>query len=225
MVCPGGQGDVSVYKNLLFMSVEMPNGRLDCGTQGFPPEPPPAPGHEKEASPTRRASRNVFAASASSTFRTSRTPSKLLRYRPAAVRIRTRWWWIPTIRTTFISTFPVHRSCVRPKNWPDVPARSPDKDPNTALFRIDVIKVPVAAPQDAKIVSSPRVFIDPRTGALNGLNNGGTHDKERETSRRTPISATTSRYIRRSGSRLARAPATGFCWTSKIQFIPSAWTP
>jgi hypothetical protein len=48
LVCPGGQGDVSVYKNLLFMSVEMPNGRLDCGTQGFPPEPPPAAGHEKE---------------------------------------------------------------------------------------------------------------------------------------------------------------------------------
>ena len=50
--------------------------------------------------------------------------------------------------------------------------------PNTALFRIDVIKVPVAAPQDAKVVSSPRVFIDPRTGALNGLNNGGTHGKK-----------------------------------------------
>src|SRR6202046_1901649 len=48
LVCPGGQGDVSVYKNLLFMSVEMPNGRLDCGEQGFPPEPPPAAGHEKE---------------------------------------------------------------------------------------------------------------------------------------------------------------------------------
>jgi hypothetical protein len=53
----------------------------------------------------------------------------------------------------------------------------PDKDPNTALFRIEVIKVPVAAPQDAKVVSSPRVFIDARTGALNGLNNGGTHGK------------------------------------------------
>jgi hypothetical protein len=37
MVCPGGQGDVSVYKNLMFMSVEMPNGRLDCGAQGFTP--------------------------------------------------------------------------------------------------------------------------------------------------------------------------------------------
>ena len=47
-MCPGGQGDVSVYKNLLFMSVEMPNGRLDCGTQGFPPEPPPPQTQEKK---------------------------------------------------------------------------------------------------------------------------------------------------------------------------------
>jgi hypothetical protein len=37
-----------VYRNLLFMSVEMPNGRLDCGSQGFPPDPPPPAGHEKE---------------------------------------------------------------------------------------------------------------------------------------------------------------------------------
>jgi hypothetical protein len=53
----------------------------------------------------------------------------------------------------------------------------PEKDPNTALFRIDVIKVPLAAPQEAKIVANPRVFIDPRTGAINGLSNGGTHGK------------------------------------------------
>src|SRR5262249_53308491 len=57
--------------------------------------------------------------------------------------------------------------------------KDPGKDPNTALFRIEVIQVPVAAPQNAKIVSSPRVFIDPRTGALNGLNNGGTHGKDK----------------------------------------------
>src|SRR5690348_10087133 len=51
MVCPGGQGDVSVYKNLMFMSVEMPNGRLDCGVQGFPPEPaPPADETDKDKS-------------------------------------------------------------------------------------------------------------------------------------------------------------------------------
>ena len=48
LVCPGGQGDVSVYKNLLFMSVEMPNGRLDCGVEGFPPEPPPPADEEKD---------------------------------------------------------------------------------------------------------------------------------------------------------------------------------
>jgi hypothetical protein len=47
LVCPGGQGDVSVYKNLLFMSVVMPNGRLDCGPHGFPPEPPPPAGAQK----------------------------------------------------------------------------------------------------------------------------------------------------------------------------------
>ncbi len=45
VVCPGGQGDLSVYKNLMFMSVEMPNGRLDCGAQGFPPEPRHPEGH------------------------------------------------------------------------------------------------------------------------------------------------------------------------------------
>src|SRR5207302_7718419 len=34
IVCPGGQGDVSVHGNLLFLSVEQTRGRLDCGTQG-----------------------------------------------------------------------------------------------------------------------------------------------------------------------------------------------
>jgi hypothetical protein len=34
VVCPGGQGDVSIYKNLLIMSVEQTRGRVDCGTEG-----------------------------------------------------------------------------------------------------------------------------------------------------------------------------------------------
>jgi len=66
----------------------------------------------------------------------------------------------------------------QPEELAGCSGEKPDKDPNTALFRIDVIKVPLAAPQDAKVVSSPRVFMDPRTGALNGLSNGGSHDKE-----------------------------------------------
>ncbi|MFN2317730.1 MAG: hypothetical protein ABR602_13765, partial [Gemmatimonadales bacterium] len=40
VVCPGGQGDLSVHGNLLFMSVEMPNGRIDCGTDGAMGGPP-----------------------------------------------------------------------------------------------------------------------------------------------------------------------------------------
>jgi len=51
----------------------------------------------------------------------------------------------------------------------------PEKDPKTARFSIDVIKVPVARPQDAKVVSSPRLFMDPRSGVINSLTNGGTH--------------------------------------------------
>src|ERR1041385_4202765 len=47
MICPGGRGDRSVYKNVMFMSVEMPNGRVDCGVQGFPPTPPSPTGRNQ----------------------------------------------------------------------------------------------------------------------------------------------------------------------------------
>src|SRR5438552_720279 len=57
MICPGGQGDVSVYKNLMFMSVEMTNGRIDCGTQGFPPNPPPAAGQNQNQPPAAQTDR------------------------------------------------------------------------------------------------------------------------------------------------------------------------
>ncbi len=97
----------------------------------------------------------------------------------------------------------------QPEELAGCSGEKPDKDPNTALFRIDVIKVPVAAPQDAKIVSSPRVFIDPRTGAINGLNNGGTHGKKGAEKPRTPTSAMTSPRTRRLGWRQARAPGNG----------------
>jgi len=177
MVCPGGQNDVSVYKNLLFMSVEMPNGRLDCGTQGFPPNPPPAPGEEKKrrlpaAQKDRFRGVRIFDISdiknpqqvaAVQTCRGSHTHTLVTDPRD------TENVYIYVSGTSFVRQQDELDGCSGEK---------PDKDPNTALFRIDVIKVPVAAPQDAKIVSSPRVFIDPRTCALNGLNNGGaTHGK------------------------------------------------
>jgi hypothetical protein len=58
-------------------------------------------------------------------------------------------------------------------------------DPNTSLFSIDVIEVPLAAPQNARIVNQPRIFMDEKTGALGGLWQGGNHGPGTQTSRLT----------------------------------------
>ena len=178
LVCPGGQGDVSVYKNLLFMSVEMPNGRLDCGSQGFPPEPPPPPDAEKEG--RRRipvAQKDRFRGVRIFDISDIRNPKQV-----AAVQTcrgsHTHTLVLDPNDKNNVYIYVSGTSFVRQaEELAGCSGEEPDKDPNTALFRIDVIQVPLAAPQDAKIVSSPRVFIDPRTGAINGLNNGGTHGK------------------------------------------------
>jgi hypothetical protein len=177
MICPGGQGDVSVYKNLMFMSVEQPNGRIDCGTQGFPPEPPPAEGEEKKPrlpAPQKDRFRGVRIFDISDI----NSPRQV-----AAVQTcrgsHTHTLVVDPKDKNNVYIYVSGTSFVRQnEELPGCSGEKPDKDPNTALFRIDVIKVPVAAPQDARVVSSPRVFIDPRTGALNGLNNGGTHGKD-----------------------------------------------
>jgi len=176
MVCPGGQGDVSVYKNLLFMSVEMPNGRLDCGVEGFPPEPPPAAGHEKEHHPPA-AQKDRFRGVRIFDISDIKNPKQV-----AAVQTcrgsHTHTLVVDANDKENVYIYVSGTSFVRQaEELAGCSGEKPDKDPNTALFRIEVIKVPVAAPQDAKVVSSPRVFIDARTGALNGLNNGGTHGK------------------------------------------------
>ncbi|HJX95198.1 MAG TPA: hypothetical protein VJ324_06260, partial [Candidatus Acidoferrum sp.] len=179
LVCPGGQGDVSAYKNLLFMSVEMPNGRLDCGAQGFPPGPPPTPEQEKEK-------KRRLPAAQKDRFRGVRIfdISDIKNPKQVAAVQTCRGSHTHTLVTDpndkdNVYIYVSGTSFVRqPEELAGCSGEEPDKDPNTALFRIDVIKVPVAAPQDAKVVSSPRVFIDPRTGALNGLNNGGTHGKK-----------------------------------------------
>jgi hypothetical protein len=174
MICPGGQGDVSVYKNLMFMSVEMPNGRLDCGIQGFPPPPPPPAGQEKK--PTLPAAqkdrfrgvrvfditdvKNPKQVAAVQTCRGSHTHTLVVDPNDKANV------YIYVSGTSFVRQGEELAGCS---------SEPPDKDPNTALFRIEVIKVPLATPQDAKVVSSPRLFMDPRTGVLNALSSGGTH--------------------------------------------------
>src|SRR6202044_922641 len=64
-------------------------------------------------------------------------------------------------------------------------AGEPSDDPNTALFTIVVIKVPLGHPEQAKVVSSPRIFSDPQSGAIDGLWKGGTHGEGTQTSSAT----------------------------------------
>jgi hypothetical protein len=171
MVCPGGQGDVSVYKNLLFMSVEMPNGRLDCGPQGF------APVAGQQNMPAAHKDRfrgvrifdisdisNPKQVGAVQTCRGSHTHTLVVS---------------PNDKNN-VYIYVSGTSFVRPgEELAGCSGGTPDKDANTARFRIDVIKVPLAAPQNAQIVSSPRVFSDPKTGTINALTNNGSHENNK----------------------------------------------
>ena len=175
MICPGGQNDVSVYKNLLFMSVEMANGRLDCGTQGFAPEAPAAGKENKPSLPAAQKDRfrgvrifditdikNPKQVAAVQTCRGSHTHT-LVTDPNDKDNV-----YLYVSGTSFVRQSEELAGCS---------GEAPDKDPNTSLFRIDVIKVPLAKPQDAAIVSSPRIFSNQETGVLNGLSSGGSHGK------------------------------------------------
>lgn len=178
LVCPGGQGDVSVYGHLLFMSVEMPNGRLDCGTQGFPLNPPLPAGTK----PTRE---NSMPAASKDRFRGVRI------FDIADIKNPKQVAAVQTCRGSHTHTLLVDpndkdnvyvyvsgTSFVRQGEELAGCDNGGADDKDTSLFRIDVIKVPVNHAQDAAIVSHPRVFMDARTGAFNGLNNGGSHEEK-----------------------------------------------
>jgi hypothetical protein len=159
IVCPGGQGDVSVHGDLLFMSVEQTRGRIDCGMQGV----------QEPVSPSRFRGVRIFDIS------DIRKPKQV-----AAVQ---------TCRGSHTHTLLVHpddkanvyiygsgTGTVRSgEELEGCSGKKPEEDPNTALFSIDVIQVPLAAPDKARIVSRPRIFADPKTGSIAGLWPGGTH--------------------------------------------------
>jgi hypothetical protein len=153
MVCPGGQGDPSIYGNLMFMSVEETRGRVDCGTQGV----------KDTVSAERFRGVRIFDVSDIDhpkkivdvqTCRGSHTHTLVPDPKDAGIL------WVYVSGT----------STVRPgAELAGCSGAEPEKDPNTSLFRIEVIRVPLASPQDAKVVSSPRIFADAKTGAVDGL--------------------------------------------------------
>ena len=158
MVCPGGQGDVSLYRNLLFMSVEETRGRVDCGGQGV----------SDTVSTERFRGVRIFditdldhpkQLAAVQTCRGSHTHTLVLDPKDAE-----------NVYIYVSGTGPVRSGseltgCNRSASLADT---------TTSLFRIDVIKVPLASPQSAHIVNSPRIFADSANAVL-GLWKGGAH--------------------------------------------------
>lgn len=199
LVCPGGQGDVSVYGHLLFMSAEAMNGRIDCGTQGVPLPagfvPPAAPEPKPDAAATAGVDGKKPEADPVPYDRRPAPPANPDRFR--GVRIFdisdiANPKQVAAVQSCRGSH--THTLVIDPKDKDNVyiyisgtgkvrpeeelagcSGGEPDTNPNTALFRIDIIKVPLAHPEEAKIVSSPRIFTDEKTGVINGLWKGGNH--------------------------------------------------
>jgi hypothetical protein len=156
IVCPGGQGDVSVWGNLLFMSVEENRGRLDCGTSGI----------ADSVSTQRFRGVRIF------------DITDVASPRPVAAVQTCRGSHTHTLVTDptdqanvyvyVAGTSPVRAAA----ELGGCSGRTPQEDTATALFRIEVIRVPLANPAEARVVSMPRIFAD-STGNIAGLNKGG----------------------------------------------------
>ena len=159
VVCPGGQGDVSIIGDMLIMSVEETRARLDCGLQGV----------IGDVSPERFRGLRVFDISdltrpvqvgAVQTCRGSHTHS------------------VVSVDDERIVVYNSGTASVRDQGELAFCIDELPGDERTALFRIDVIEIPLADPSQARIVDSPAIFTDPETGVLAGLWRGGDHGDE-----------------------------------------------
>jgi hypothetical protein len=141
-VCPASQSDVSVYRNLLFVSGEGLGGRLDCGTQGV----------DSAVSHHRLRGIRIF------DITDIRNPKYIANVQTCRGS-HTHSVLVDPDDEENVYIYVSGSAPVRPaEELPGCSGLSPDEDANTALFRIEVIRVPLASPQMAAIVSSPRIF-------------------------------------------------------------------
>lgn len=168
VVCPGGQGDVSVVGDLLIMSVQDTRGRLDCGLEGI----------DEDVSEERFRGIRIFDISdltrpiqvgAVQTCRGSHTHSVVAGPTQDGKII------VYNSGTSSIREDEELEGC-----YDDTPG-----DYRTALFRIDVIEIPIDDPSKSRIVHSPAVFADPQDGTLAGLWRGGDHGDDTQETNQT----------------------------------------
>ena len=166
VVCPGGQGDVSIAGDLLIMSVEQTRGRVDCGLQGI----------TGDVNPDRFRGIRIFDIS---DLRRPRQVGQVQTCRGSHTHS------IVSADDKKIIVFNSGTGSVRDGDELEGCIGNVAGDERTALFRIDVIEIPVAAPHRSRIVSSPTVFADEETGRLAGLWQGGDHGEDTQESRMT----------------------------------------
>ena len=141
-LCPASQSDVSVYKNLLFVSAEGLTGRTDCGTQGV----------ADTVSAGRVRGLRVFDIT---DVANPRYVGNVQTCRGSHTHTVVEDPKDKENVYVYISGSAGVRS---PNELPGCSALSPDDDPTSSLFRIEVIRVPLARPQEARIVNSARIF-------------------------------------------------------------------
>lgn len=169
VVCPGGQGDVSVYGDLLVMSAQENRGRLDCGVEGV----------EETVSDVRMLGVRIFDIS---DLGNPRQVAAVQSCRGSHTHTLVEDPTDPDNLYIYIQG----TGGVRPADeLPGCVSAEPEEDENTALFRIEVVRVPLAAPEQAEIVNTPRIFADAETGDIAGLWGGGDHGPGTQQSRRT----------------------------------------
>ena len=169
VVCPGGQGDVSLIGNLLIMSVQEARGRLDCGLQGV----------AESTSQERIRGIRIFDVS---DFRMPVQVGAVQTCRGSHTHTVVSNQDAEDYVYVYVSgTSPVRDD----EELEGCSDDSPFEDEDSALFRIEVIQIPIDNPQDARIVNRPFIFSDPETGVLAGLWEGGDHGPDTQRTSQT----------------------------------------
>ena len=169
VVCPGGQGDVSIIGDLLILSVEQTRGRLDCGLQGV----------AEPTSTDRFRGIRIFDVS---DFRLPQQVGAVQTCRGSHTH---------TVVTDpddegNIYVYGSGTSSVRPGDELDgCFEESPYENTESALFRIDVIQIPLNDPAESRVVNRPFIFSDPNSGVAAGLWEGGDHGEGTQSTRET----------------------------------------
>ncbi|GIT20882.1 MAG: hypothetical protein CM1200mP40_05640 [Gammaproteobacteria bacterium] len=169
VVCPGGQGDVSLVGNLLIMSVQETRGRLDCGLEGVP-----EPNSQERVQGIRIFDISDFSmpiqVGAVQTCRGSHTHTVVSEPNEN------------NIAYVYVSGTSGVRDDEELAGCSD---DSPFENSESALFRIEVIEIPMERPEDARIINRPFIFADPDSGVLAGLWEGGDHGPDTQDTRET----------------------------------------